>query len=328
MKARIVITTFNSTESLIRCIHALESQTRKDFEVFIVNNDPTDTLLKNITLPNSHFHILNASKNTGFAGGSNYGAKGAITEWIITLNPDAFPKKDWFEELMRASEAMPSFDMLSTTLISEQSHNILDGAGDVYSIFGICWRGGQGSSTHCLPNNDYPVLAPCGAAAAYRRNTFNQNSDLFDSDFFCYLEDIDLGLRLQLRGIRCLHVTNAIAYHIGGVSTGADKSFQYYYTYRNQVRLIIKNTPIYLLLIVLIFYIFSTAWIVLRTTNQPNWKSRINGINDGWKALPNHLRVRKNIQNTRTISTIEFAKLLTWSPKKVRHKALKILNHK
>jgi len=324
LKARIVITAFNSHKDLPGCMQALAKQTRSDFEVVIVNNDPDDARFDTYKWPDSRFKSVVSITNSGFSGGSNLGAKGAKTDWIITLNPDTRPAPNWFETLMAAAEAAPDYGMLSSTLITANDESRLDGLGDVYSIFGIAWRSQQGRLVQNLKGGNHEVLSPCGAAAAYKRDVFEQVGG-FDSGYFCYLEDVDLGLRLQWLGHKCLHVNLAILRHFGSGSTGKGRTgrgsaLALFYTNRNQVRLMLKTVPGILLLISLPAYMFGLVWILFRTHKHPNWNDRVKGVWAGWRLVPDHLRARKSVQKTRKISVWVFAKLLIWSPLALRRK--------
>ncbi len=323
-KARIIITAFQSHDVIHRCIAHLAAQTRKDFEVVIVNNDPQDKSLNDIIWPDKRFSLLHSPANIGFTGGSNMGARGAACEWIITLNPDAFAAPDWFEVLMASADTAPDYAMLSSTLIQEQVHDKLDGAGDAYSIFGTAWRSGDNHPVTALPPKPRNVLGPCGAAAAYRREDFFHLGK-FDRHLFCYLEDIDLALRFQFQNKRCLHIPQAIVHHIGSSSTGDDSHFQLYHSYRNHLRVMVKNMPVALLAIMLPLYFISQTWILLRTIFQPNWNARIRGITRGLVNLPTAIKARKTVQKTRQLTPHEVAALLSWSLKDLRRKAIHTL---
>ena len=66
------------------------------------------------------------------------------------------------------------------------------------------------------------IVSACAAAALYRRSLF-QDIGGFDEDFFAYCEDVDLGLRAQLRGHRChtAYVPKARVRHHGSATMGA-----------------------------------------------------------------------------------------------------------
>jgi GT2 family glycosyltransferase len=57
-----------------------------------------------------------------------------------------------------------------------------------------------------------PPLAPSGGAAAFGREAFLA-AGRFDEGFFAYLEDVDLGIRMRMLGMRCVLAPRAIAWH-------------------------------------------------------------------------------------------------------------------
>lgn len=324
--ARIVIVCFRSHKVLGRCLGALASQTRTDFEVVIVNNDPDDALVDQLPLPDTRFKHLKSEDNLGFAEGSNLGAAGATTKWIVTLNPDAFPHNDWFENLMAGTERHPKAASFASTLISEKNPELWDGLGDCYSIYGVAWRGAQGQRRDSirLEGQDKSILSPCAAAAAYRRDVFVKNHG-FDPSYFCYLEDLDLGLRLMLSGHQSVLIHDAHVLHQGGHSLsdaaeGGQSEASIFYSHRNQIRLVIKCMPGWILLLSILAIVPTQIWLIFRTCRQPHSLASLRGLRAGLKACPMHLRSRKKIQTNRVISTLSFARRISWSIRAIREK--------
>ncbi len=64
-----------------------------------------------------------------------------------------------------------------------------------------------------------PVLAGCGAAVLYRREALSQAGGL-DAEFFAYLDDLDLALRVQLMGYGGIYMSDVVGYHIGSATLG------------------------------------------------------------------------------------------------------------
>jgi GT2 family glycosyltransferase len=62
----------------------------------------------------------------------------------------------------------------------------------------------------------------CGGRALRAGRLFS--ADGFDESFFCYLEDVDLGFRLRLRGSRCIQVRRPEVTHYGSASAGANSA--------------------------------------------------------------------------------------------------------
>lgn len=323
--ARIVIVSYRSIAVLPRCLKALAVQTRGDFEVVIVNNDPKDRSVSDMPLPDERFSLLDAGGNLGFAAGSNLGAWGAATDWIVTLNPDAFPDPHWFAALMSAGLAYPEAGSLSSAMVLHDDPEVWDGLGDVCSVYGLSWRGAQGlRRTEVLfDDRDAYVLSPCAAAAAYRRDAFEACGG-FDPDFFCYVEDMDLGLRLQLRGWKCVLVGKATVRHLSGQSTADDPAgtgpSPLYYSQRNMLRLMIKTFPSWLLPVGLAMSALPQLRFLWRTRGQRTTGERVSGLWAGLRGWRSHWRARKAVQRDRSVSTLDVAKWLAWSPGAVRRK--------
>ena len=77
--------------------------------------------------------------------------------------------------------------------------------------------------------------------------SFFKDVGLYDEDFFAYYEDVDLGLRGQLRGWKSRFVPEAVVYHATGSTSSRVKGFTTYQTLKNYPWIIIKNVPARLL---------------------------------------------------------------------------------
>src|SRR5262249_41348852 len=205
---------YNSGDCLGRCLEALQAQRFRDFSVAIVDNGSTDesTLVLDRLPPG--WQAIRLGRNTGFAAANNHAISLATSAWVAALNPDAFPEPDWLEQIALAIARYPEAVAFGSLQIDAAHPARLDGAGDVYHVSGVFWRGGFGQPIG-RQRGEGEVLSVCAAAAAYRRDAFESVGG-FDSDLFCYGEDVDLGFRLRLRGYRSIQLANAIVRHVGG----------------------------------------------------------------------------------------------------------------
>ena len=100
--ALAVVVTYNRLDCLKACVEALLAQTRKDFDILIVNNGSTDGTKEWIeTLPSNILRIH--QENLGGAGGFYRGQKYAFDndyEWTWMMDDDGVPAKDQFEILL------------------------------------------------------------------------------------------------------------------------------------------------------------------------------------------------------------------------------------
>lgn len=289
--ARIIIVAFNSGNVLQKCLNHLAKTNTHDYEVVIVDNNSSDGCVSNIILPNSKFKIIYSKTNIGFAAASNLGAEGTKSEWIFTLNPDAFVSKNWLTECKLAIKKFPNSGMISPLLLDSNDHNTIDGCGDVLSIFGHSWRGGNKHPLSNAPRTYCQVFSPSGACAGYRSDLFFK-ADGFDASFFCYKEDVELGLRLNRMGEFCIYVPDAVIYHIGSSTLGQRHPFILYHSYRNSIFMIAKSYPLLNLVIALPVFTLSVIWIILRNLYSKDNFHIFRGLCMGLISTPFFLLMR------------------------------------
>ena len=306
---RVVIVAYNAGPWLQRCVDALAAQSRSDFQVVIVDNASSDGSVEALVLPDLRFQVQHLGANLGFAAASNRGVEGAETPWVAMLNPDAIADPDWLEQLHAASLRHPDAVALGSTQLMDNDPARLDGFGDTYSIYGLAWRGGWG---HKVPADlrDIPVLSVCAAAALYRRQWFG-----FAEDFFCYLEDVDLGLRLRLAGQHVVQVAAARVRHGGSVITGRHSDFTLFHSTRNGVMLMVRCLPLPLLLLALPLYGLAQMWLMTRT---PHPSARWRGLRAGLSRLPAAWRQRI----PRKVPWWRVARWLVWNPATVSRRLI------
>jgi len=311
----VIIVNYNSGQRLAKCLDHLAMQSFLDFETIIIDNNSQDGSADSAAGHKLKPGVINANKNLGFAVGNNQAAAIARGKWLAFLNPDAYAEKNWLRKLIDATLKYPFADAFGSTQIDAGDATRIDGAGDVCHAFGLAYRGAFGwpVSEHLT---DGLCFSPCAAAALYRRDVFDALGG-FDERFFCYGEDVDLGFRLRLSGGECVQVSDAVVNHEGSGVTGRYSDFSVYYGNRNRIWLYYKNLPpvLYWLLAPVHLLINISMWAraALSGRGGAYWRA----MRDGYGDLSSFRMIRKDVQNSRKVSTMAIAKLLTWSPVKL-----------
>lgn len=303
-KVAVVIVNWNGERFLERCLSALMDQTVRPHEIILVDNASTDGSI-GVARRFPSVRLLALDQNSGFARGNNLAidSASADSEWIALLNPDAFPEPRWLEELLLSARDNPEFDVFGSKLLNASDPAVLDGAGDAYHISGLVWRMGHGDPVPSLPEPVREIFSPCAAAALYRRSALLEVGG-FDEDYFCYVEDVDLGFRLRLAGYRCLYVPASVAHHVGSGTTGGKHSdFAVYHGHRNLVWTYVKDMPGALFWLFLPLHVamnFATvAWFAMRGQGATIWRAKV----DALKGLGVMWRKRRLIQRERLVAT-------------------------
>jgi GT2 family glycosyltransferase len=292
----VVIVCWNSAEYLPLCLEALSAQTFTDFEVILVDNASAEreSWAVEERFPGLRLRIERLSSNIGFAAAANGGARLARGEWLALLNPDAFPEPGWLQQLCNAANALP-YCFFASRQIQANHPRLLDGEGDIYFTNGMALRANY-NVPHFGPAAPREVFSACAAAAMYPRTEFLASGG-FDEDYFAYHEDVDLGFRLRLRGLRCFLIQSAVVRHVGAASTGRRSDFAIYHGHRNLVWTFVKDMPRPWLWLYtpfhLVFNLASIPYFILIGHGRAIVRAKL----DALRGLPGALAKRRIIQS-------------------------------
>lgn len=307
-KVAVVIVNWNGEPFLGRCLSALQEQTVVPHDIILVDNASNDSSL-DIVKEFPDVHLLALTQNLGFARANNIAVQSLSpsVEWVALLNPDAFPEPNWLKELLLAACANEEYNIFGSQLVVADNPSELDGAGDAYHISGRVWRIRNGIKAL---SGEGEIFSPCAAAALYRQSAWIEVGG-FDEDYFCYLEDVDLGFRLRLAGHRCLYVPSSVAHHLGSGTTGGQHSdFAAYHGHRNLMWAFVKNMPSPLFWLLLPLHLAlnfsSVIWLTLRGQGGVVLRAK----RDALRGLPRIWRKRKQIQKKRVASVGDIWKRL------------------
>ncbi|HVY33554.1 MAG TPA: glycosyltransferase family 2 protein [Caulobacteraceae bacterium] len=310
----VVIVTFQSADTLGRCLQALKAQTWTDYEVLIADNASTDGAPQAAAKADPSLRLLPMGANLGFAAANNRAAQVATGRWLVLLNPDAYPEPDWLEQLLACAAAHPEARCFTSRQLMAKDPSRLDGLGDAMTIIGFPFRGGYGQPDPGPGGAAHEVFSPCGAAMMMDRALFLSLGG-FDEAFFCYCEDVDLGYRLQLLGEAVIAAPAACVLHEGSASTGGRRSdFSLYYGARNRLWTFVKNTPGLLFWPTLPFHAGATAALWLAAVSRGEGRALGAGVVAGLGGLGDIWRRRRLLQAQRTVPAKAIWRLMVWNP--------------
>lgn len=308
MSVSVIIVNYNSGRLLEKCLAHVARQTVIPERVLVVDNASTDNSCDGVDT-SGRVTLIRPGENLGFAAGNNLALAQCRTPLVALLNPDAFPRADWLETLLTAAERNPQYAMFGSRLVSAEKPALLDGDGDCCHVSGLVWREGH---MRPVPVAVTPreVFSPCAAAALYRTEAVREAGG-FDADFFCYLEDVDLGFRLRLRGHRCLQVPAAVVYHMGSATTGGQRGeFAVYHGHRNLVWVYFKNMPSGL------FWLFLPLHIAMNLVSlglgfyRGHGRAMARAKIDAVTGIRKTWRKRAQIQRSRNVKAAKILKIL------------------
>lgn len=244
-KTTIIIPNYNGLQFMEPCMEALKRQTCQEFDLLVVDNGSSDGSVE--WLKEHEIPSVFLPENTGFSGAVNVGIRASKTPYVILLNNDTEVAPGYVEQLVKAIETSPRIFSVSPKMIQLYHQDLMDDAGDMYSIMGWAYQRGVGQE---VERYDRPchIFSSCAGAAIYRREIFDEIG-YFDEMHFAYLEDIDIGYRAKIAGYYNRYCPQAVVYHVGSGTSGSKyNSFKVKLAARNNVYLNYKNMPLLQLL--------------------------------------------------------------------------------
>ncbi|MBI5765765.1 glycosyltransferase family 2 protein [Candidatus Falkowbacteria bacterium] len=241
-RVTIQIVIWNSLKFLPDCLTSIFSQTYRDFQILVIDNESQDGAVKFLKANYPEVTVFQNNKNLGFAKAHNQGIKLLNSPYILVCNPDIILEPDWLEIIMNKADAPASTQrgepanekfgtlggkVLKMKIINKEINDIektdiIDSCGlKIFKSHRVVELGAGELSDKFI--NKQEVFGHSGALVLYNRRALEDclvktqdrpQGEYFDEDFFCYKEDVDLAWRLQLNGWKSLLVPEATAYHV------------------------------------------------------------------------------------------------------------------
>lgn len=303
----VVVVTYQAGQRLKQLIEAVVDQLDDGDEFLIVDNNSSDDTVQVARSVSPRVTVIEICDNLGFASGCHVGAQASVAPLLFFLNPDAVPQADCLRELRLAASRHPLWSAWQAAVLFDE-HRINTDGGVVHYL-GIGWAGNCGEPASRLPKSDREVTFPSGAAMVVRRASWDALGG-FDTDYFMYGEDLDLGLRIWLSGSQVGLATSAHVTHGYEFDKGAQKWFL---LERNRWRTVLSAYPAALLVLIAPALLAGELGLVLIATRQRWLGAKLRAQAAVLRGLRRTLVRRHSLQASRQTSAKAFATRLTAS---------------
>jgi GT2 family glycosyltransferase/tetratricopeptide (TPR) repeat protein len=216
----IIIPVFNKVELTQQCLTHLANVTEGiSYEVIIVDNNSLDSTGEFLQSLDGDVQIIRNSTNLGFAKGNNQGAQAARGRYLVFLNNDTIPKKDWLKSLVDEVTEHPDVAVVGSKLLYPD--DTIQHAGVVFSrqlqMPYHLFNGVPESLPAVNTRKEFQVVT--AACILVRKETFEQVGG-FDEGFVNGFEDVDLCLRIRQMGKKVVYQPKSCLYHLESQTSG------------------------------------------------------------------------------------------------------------
>lgn len=238
----VVIVNYRGAQDTITCLQGLRdiNWPADQLELIVVDNDSGDGSAELIRAAAPDVKVIESGANLGFAGGCNLGVAKASGEFVALINSDARPDAEWISEAVAAFRADRGVACVASKVL-DWDGKLIDYVGGFVNFTGQGYKlevGWPDSEDFSEPRD---VLFATGSAAFFRVDSFRQVGG-FDEQYFMFFEDVDLGWRMNLRGMRVRYVPTSLVYHRHHAAISKFGSYrERYLLERNGLLTIYKN---------------------------------------------------------------------------------------
>lgn len=301
----VLIVAWNSREELRQTLPALLPELGEGDELVVLDNASEDDTAATVRELAPRARLVRAERNLGFAAGCNAGAAAASGELLVILNPDAAPLPGWGEAIRRPWLEKRGWAAWQA-LIADGGATRINSAGNPVHFTGIVWAGGHGRPLAEAPAAG-EVVALSGACLAIPLAIWREVGG-FPERFFLYHEDVDISLRLRLRGGALGIEPTAVVDH--DYEFGA-REHKWRWLERNRLAFLVRTYPASLL-VLLAPALAATELALVAVSVAGGWgRQKLAADLEALRWLPRLLRERRQIQADRAVGAAEFAAWLS-----------------
>ena len=187
-----VIVTFKSEKVIYECINSLPKESNK----IVIENSKNTKLKEELENKYDNIEVI-INENIGMGASNNIGIKRSKTKYAYIINPDVKFNNNTLENLFKAAESISDFAIISPINSDSNYPN---------------YKKSNDSKT--IDENIISVDYVDGFSMLINKEKI-QEENFFDENFFLYLENTDLCLRVKKNDQNIYIIKNSIINHLG-----------------------------------------------------------------------------------------------------------------
>jgi hypothetical protein len=237
----VVVVNWGRWRDTLRCLGALDALDYRPVATVVVDNGSPDDSVAQLRRARPSLHLIPNARNEGFAAGSNLGIRWGRdrgAEYVWLLNNDAEPEPRALSALVAAAEADPGLGAVGSVLHEGGRSDRVQNWGGGHVRFRL------GLLRPCRGRPSRAPLDYLSGASLLLRSRAVAEVGLLDERYFMYWEDVDLALRLRRAGWRLGVAADAIVWHGGAASLGANSPEYHAHFNASAVRFFRKHAAV------------------------------------------------------------------------------------
>ena len=225
MDVSIIIVNYNTADLIVDCIESINRYTKDiSFEIIVVDNNSSDKSCSVLEEKFNNIILIKSKDNLGFGRANNLGALTAKGKYLLLLNSDILLIDNSIKKFFDFMEEQPSEvaacggNLYYPDMRPNFSYSLY--YPSLWSI--LCYRLHLSfllnNENFNFYNKDQEVSIIIGADLFIKKQVYNEVKG-FDPDYFMYVEEGDMQLRIKKRGYIVKSLPSARFLHLQGASS-------------------------------------------------------------------------------------------------------------
>jgi hypothetical protein len=259
-----LILNWNGFSDTLACLKSVEklNVTGINLNVVVIDNashDESDRKLKSIKLPNATYELVVNKSNLGYAGGMNVGITYALeknADYVLLLNNDVLLSEDLVVELVaaalknkKAGIVVPKIYFAKGYEFHKKRYKENDLGRVIWYAGGVLdWKNVYGINRGVdeVDKGQHDALSltdfATGNCMLINLKALSKVGK-FNEDYYMYLEDVELSIRLRKKGWDVIYAPKAVLWHKVAQSSAIGGGLNDYFITRNRLLFGLRYAP-------------------------------------------------------------------------------------
>jgi GT2 family glycosyltransferase len=224
--ASVIVPTLAGGPRIVRLLESVRERP-SGVEVLVIDNGSADPELGRLEDRFDGVRVIRLDHNAGYSRAVNIAAREAEGDALVLLNDDCVCEAGYVDAILTALSPATAVTMAAGVMREAGDPSRIDTAGMQLDRTLLVFDYLNGEPVTCLERGVADPVGPSGAAAAFDREAF-LSAGGFDERLFAYWEDVDLVLRMRLRGQRCALARDARGTHAHSATLGSGSAGKNY----------------------------------------------------------------------------------------------------
>jgi hypothetical protein len=221
--------------------------------------------------------------NVGFAVGNNIALRAALergVDYCFLLNPDATFEPSALHEAVRVAASAQDVGSVQSLLVLGDEPDVVNTSGNHIHFLGFGYVGGYRRARADVPSQPREIAFSSGACVLLPAKVLRQVG-LLDETLWLYHEDLDLGWRIRLAGLRNVIAPASVCRHFYEFSRAQSK---WYWMERNRWIVVLKNYRLATILLLLPVLLVADCGLLLMSAKAGWFGGKVRSL--AWFLRP------------------------------------------